>query len=231
MFYVRLAELNICIDNRYSYVQKMCSEYTISSDRADFSVSVTREEIFAEEDGRGFDVGYLESLALYRKIAEKIVEFDGFLMHGVVIETKGQGIAFLAKSGVGKTTHMRLWSSLLGDKLTVVNGDKPLIRIVEGNVFAYGTPWAGKENLHKNTKTELKKICFIKRSEFNECFKITKNNVFEQLIQQVYKPKNSNKLIKTVDLLERLIEQTDFYTIMCNTDPESAIIAYERLVL
>ena len=103
------------------------------------------------------DNGYLESLAIYRKIAEKVIEYNGFLLHGVVVEVNKCGIAFLARSGVGKSTHVMLWKELLKNKLTIINGDKPLVRIIDGKIFAYGTAWAGKEKLHKNTKTELRK--------------------------------------------------------------------------
>ena len=112
-------------------------------------------------------------------------------MHGVVIDACDCGIAFLARSGVGKSTHTRLWQELLVDKMIIVNGDKPLVRIIGNKIFAYGTPWAGKENIHINTKTELKKVCFIERSEKNECVRMEKDIVFEKLIKQIYIPKDN----------------------------------------
>lgn len=230
MFKIRMAELNIRVENKYPYVREMCREYLSKLDSSDFSVGVTEKEIDAEEDGSGFDRGYLESLAIYRKIAEKIIEYNGFLMHGAVIEAGGSGIAFLAKSGVGKTTHVRLWQQLLGDKMTVVNGDKPLIRIIDGKVYAYGTPWAGKENIQKNMAVELKKICFINRSEKNECFLIQKTNVFEKLIVQIYRPRDINLLLKTMGLVGSLIEKTDFFVVRCNTEPLAAKISSEVLL-
>ena len=157
MINIRLAEINFCIANKYSYIEDMCKDYITEND-ADVTISVTDEEIYAEGSSDEYDVGYLESLAVYRKIAEKIIEYDGILLHGVVADVDGTGVAFLAKSGVGKSTHTALWQEVLGDKMTVVNGDKPLIRIIDDKIYAYGTPWAGKEKNQKNTKTNLKKI-------------------------------------------------------------------------
>ena len=173
MFVIRLAELNIGIENKFAYIYNMCIDY-ITDYAPDFIVAATEDDIMAEDNGSGFDMGYLETLAVYRKIAENILKYNGFLMHGVTIDVDGNGIAFLAKSGVGKSTHMKLWQELLHDKVTIVNGDKPLIRIIGDKIFTYGTPWAGKENLHTNTKTVLKKICFIERSETNECLHMEK---------------------------------------------------------
>lgn len=230
MFAVRLAELNIGIDNNYDYIYKMCVDY-ITDKTPDFTVSASDDEIMAEDNGTGFDKGYLESLAVYRKIAERILKYSGFLMHGVVVDVDGCGIAFLAKSGVGKSTHTQLWKEFLRDKLIIVNGDKPLVRIIDNKIFAYGTAWAGKEHIHKNTKTELKKICFIERSEKNECLPIEKNLVFERLIKQIYIPKDNSLLYLTLGYIGTLIEKCDFYLIKCNTDISAAKTAYEGIAL
>ncbi|MBR2973398.1 MAG: hypothetical protein IKC41_04195, partial [Clostridia bacterium] len=115
MFVVCLAELNIAIENKYDYIKEMCRDY-ITENKADFCVSASDEEINAESKGTCFDKGYLESLAIYRKIAEKITQYNGFLLHGVAFEAKNCGIAFLAKSGVGKTTHAKLWKEMLNNE-------------------------------------------------------------------------------------------------------------------
>lgn len=228
MFVVRLAELNIGIENKYEYVKAMCRDY-ITKDKADFCVSASDDEIRAEGKETDFDNGYLESLAIYRKIAEKVIEYNGFLLHGVVVEVDKCGVAFLARSGVGKSTHVMLWKELLNGKLTIVNGDKPLVRIIDGKILAYGTAWAGKEKIHTNTKTELRKICFIERSEKNECIHMKKDMIFERLIKQVFLPKDKSLVYLTLDYLGNLIEKCDFYLIKCNTDISSAKTAYEGI--
>lgn len=230
MFTVQLAEINIGIENKYDYVRNMCSDY-ITDIAPNFTLSVSESEIESESKGKCFEKGYLESLALYRKIAEIMPKYNGFLMHGAVVEAKNCGIAFLAKSGVGKTTHVRLWQELLKDKITVINGDKPLVGIRNGKVFAYGTAWAGKENMQTNTKTELKKICFIERSEENECLPIDKRNVFKRLIPQIYIPRNEAAINLTIELMRVLIEKCDFYLVKCNKNADAAKVAYRGLEL
>lgn len=223
MFNICLAEINFCIDNKYSYIEEMCKDYQ-TDEPAQVCVVATDDQINAEGD-EGFDRGYLESLAIYRQIADKIIDYGGFLMHGVVADIQGSGVAFLAKSGVGKSTHTALWQEVLGEKMTVVNGDKPLIRIIDGVVYAYGTPWAGKEKNQTNTKTQLKKICFIERAEINSCAEISKETVLERLFTQIYKPKEGLKIAATMDLMEKVISNCRFYTIRCNKEIEAANVA------
>ncbi|MBR6633985.1 MAG: hypothetical protein IKL05_06780 [Clostridia bacterium] len=228
MLNLRLADFNFLIDNKYGYLEETCADY-LSDGTPHLSVTVTEEEIKREQADGVDNMGYLESLAVYRKIAEWLPCHDAFLMHGTVIDVDGCGIAFLAKSGVGKTTHMTNWKALLGNRLTVVNGDKPLIRLVDGNLYAYGTPWAGKERLHTNMKTPLKKVCFIERATSNSCEKLDKN-VLHRLLPQVYKPADQNALVKTLGILDKVIEGVDFYTIKCNKELSSAEIAYNEII-
>ncbi len=228
MIKARLADFNIHIDNKYEYLEKMCGDYLFDGE-ADLTVSVTEEEIIKEQSEKITHKGYLESLAVYRNISERLPYMGAFLMHGVVADVDGTGIAFLAKSGVGKTTHMMNWKRLLGDKMTVVNGDKPLIRITDGCAYAYGTPWAGKENIHTNMKTQLKKICFIERAEENEC-EVFSGDPLKRLLAQTYRPADTMSFFKTLDLLSCLINNVSFYLIKCNKDISSATVAYDTVI-
>lgn len=231
MFTVCLAELNITINNKYEYVKNLCADYIVE-EKADLFIEVTDAEIEAERKSPNNDKAILEALAIYRKIAEKIISYEGVLMHGAIISVENYGIAFLAKSGTGKTTHMKLWLKLFGDKATVINGDKPLLRIVNGKIYAYGTPWAGKEKLNTNTKTELKNICFISRALDNECLCVTDEDIIlERLLPQIYLPKSPQGLKYTLDFLKTLMDKCTFYSVKCNSDISAAQTAYKEIML
>jgi len=229
MFNARLAELNICIENKHPYIENMCRDY-ITDAPADFTVSVTDEEIIAEDKEGGCSAGYLESLAIYRKIANKIIEYDGFLMHGVVLSVDDKGVIFCAKSGTGKTTHSMLWKKLLGERCEIINGDKPLVRIKDDRVYAYGTPWAGKEGINKNARVELKKVCFIQRGTENEIMSCAKKDALGHFMTQVFIPEDGMLTLKTMDLIDRFIRKTDIYILKCNMDISAAKTAYHKML-
>ncbi len=226
MFVLEIADLKIGIDNKYEYIETLCKDYIISADKTDFDVSASDEEINAEQT-ENFPLGYLESLAVYRKIAEKITDYNGILMHSAVIKVDDTAIAFLARSGTGKTTHITRWKQFLGDRVSAVNGDKPLIRIIDGKAYAYGTPWAGKENLQTNTKAELKKICFVERAKENACIPVSGSKSLERLLNQIY----IDKGYKAFGIIGKLMEICDFYIIECNMDISAAKVAYEGMGL
>ena len=225
---VTLADLNICIENRHPYTAQLCRDYLAENAAADFCVSATEAEILAEDCGRDMP-GYAESLAIYRKIAEEIVGYDGFLMHGVVLEVQGRGIAFLARSGVGKSTHAALWRERMGEAVTIINGDKPLVRFIGDTPYAYGTPWAGKEGWNKNARTPLSSVCFLTRSDENIALPMPKEDVLLSLLPQVYIPQDGQKAPLLFDLLARFIEGVEFYSVRCNKSREAADVCYRAL--
>lgn len=137
MFCIQIAEVLIAIENRYAFTERLCADYIVdtSPDDRDISVAATPEEIAAENDEEGsFSPAYCESLALYRKICTRMLGFNAFLFHAAIISYAEQGFAFTAKSGTGKSTHIAQWVRALGERVTVVNGDKPILRWQNGEV-------------------------------------------------------------------------------------------------
>ena len=223
----RFAELNIEIRSIYAYIHELCTDY-VTDQPADFMVNTTQDDILFErersEDLRASDE-YLETLAVYRKIAEKIPEYDAFLFHGSSIKVDGCAYIFTAKSGTGKSTHAALWRKLLSDKAVMINDDKPIIRVTSsGTAYVYGTPWDGKHKLSANTYAPVQAICILDRSDSNSIKRISKTEALPVLLQQVYRPFESSAMERTMDLLFKM--DAEFYHLFCNMDISAAELSY-----
>lgn len=237
---ILLAGCRISVKSIYSYVQHMCSNYIID-DEFDFSIEIFQKDIDYEREKsirddkkngiavRYFSDEYLETLAVYRKIAEKMIDYDTLLFHGSVIAVDGVGYLFTAKSGTGKSTHTRLWRELLGHRAVMVNDDKPLLKVTDKEIIAYGTPWDGKHRLSHNISVPLKAICILKRGEVNGIESIDKKSAFPMLVQQCYRSTNSVKMMKIMSLIDTMGDCVELYQLHCNMDKEAAKIAYEGM--
>ena len=234
----------MCIGIRslYDEVQRMCRDYRAPEDREpEFLVQITEQDIEAEraqseqtriEEGLpdyAFDDPYLETLAVYRKIATACVSRGRLLMHGSVIAVDGQGYLFTARSGTGKSTHTRLWRELLGEKAVMINDDKPLLRITENGVIAYGTPYNGKHRLGCNMSVPLKGLCILTRADKNSICRISKSEAYSMLMQQVYRPADPLSMKKTLCLIDKLAAVTPLYRLGCNMDIEAAEVSYNGM--
>ena len=218
MLLTRIADYTIEIRNQYDYLRDQCRDYLISHGDPDFVIEVSEEEIAAEQDG-AYGPAYLESIAVYRKIARTLFLHHSFVLHGVVIEADGVGIAFLANSGTGKSTHAALWKQLPGKKITVINGDKPIIRLCDGRLYAYGTPWAGKEGEQTNRKCVLQKICFLERGTENRCAGLSGKDLIYRMLPFVY----TETGMQALDVLQMLHQaKLEYYSLQCNMDLSAA---------
>ena len=231
MFTVKLAGYTIRVDNRYDFVEKMCKQYIVETDTVDFTVSVSTEDMENEKllSPEEFSEGYLESLAIYRHIGEEIGRLGGFIFHSAVIEYKGKAYAFAAKSGTGKSTHIRLWRRAFGDDVGIVNGDKPIFRFVGDELYAYGTPWCGKEGFHRNVGVPLGAVCFIERGESNSIEQLPKKEFTEYVFNQVYMPTDPQAAMCTMQLIDRLLSSCKLWKIKCNMEPQAAEVAYNTI--
>ena len=235
----RIADKVVEICSIYEEVHEYCSDYQ-TDDQADYSVTTTQADIdyerekSAREDEiegiptRQFSDSYLEELAVYRKIAEKMLDYDTILFHGSVVAVDDVGYLFTAKSGTGKSTHTRLWREYFGERAVMVNDDKPLLHIAD-TVTAYGTPYNGKHRLGTNTSVPLNAICILNRSADNHIEPITRKQAYTMLLQQVYRPADMLKMAKTLELVDRLADGVKLYRLGCNMDISAAMVAFEGM--
>lgn len=229
-----LADFIVNIENEYDFLQRQCAQYRFNGNApADFTIRVTEEELCRERTlsaAQQHSRGYLESVCAYRKLCVQLPLFDAMLLHGSVISCDGRGIAFLARSGVGKTTHTMLWKRVYGERIRIINGDKPIIRFWDGVPFAYGTPWAGKEKLQSNARVQLTDICLIERSPVNSVTKADPVDCIDFLMQQILHPSEPTAAEKTLGLLDGLLSGCNLWVIKCNVSDEAAIIAHDTII-
>ena len=188
-----------------------------------------REDIKEGIPIRHFSDAYLETLAVYRKIADRLLSCDTLLFHGSVIAVDGEGYLFTAKSGTGKSTHTRLWREYFGERAVMVNDDKPLLRITDSGVTAYGTPWDGKHRLSTNTAVPLKGICILARDTTNHIEPVEPHAVYPLIVQQTNRSLSADGMKQTLSLIDRMLNVVPVYRLGCNMDIEAARVAYEGM--
>jgi len=244
MFKIKISDFIIEIDNKYSFIDRFCTNYKFEGAEKDFSASCTEAEIDIEEEIAKSDPevlatldrldgenrrGYLESVCIYRNLCLQLPERNAFIMHAAVIAVDGNAYAFTAKSGTGKSTHIALWKKLLSDKVKIVNGDKPIIRHQDGLFYACGTPWCGKEGWNRDVCVPLKGICFLERSENNWIKKMDTQEAATKIMKQILIPKDAIGAINTFDLVDKMLNNVNCWQLGCNISLEAAEIAYNAM--
>lgn len=231
MFTITLAQLGIGIEHLFPEVKKLCRDYCTEDDKPAFTVRTSEESIAYERENSSeqYSDGYLETLSVYRMIGTALPCWNGFIFHASVIELDGKAYAFAAKSGTGKTTHISHWRTAYGSIVRPVNGDKPILRFIDGVLYACGTPWAGKEGLQRNICVPLAGLCFLKRGEQNRILPIDAKKALPEALSQIFLPKDPLAADKTLYLLDILLRKVPLWELECTNSLDAAIVAKEAM--
>ncbi len=235
----KIADHVFRIESIYDEIHTMCADYA-SLMEPEFSISISADDITMEREesrktalkegsdpDRDFPESYLETLAVYRKLCVRLLDGDILLVHGSCLSIDGLGCLFVASSGTGKSTHTRNWRKVFGNRVLMVNDDKPLVNV--STMQIYGTPWDGKHHISCNTSVPLRCVVILARGAENRIRRIDQTDALNRMMMQTYLPADNLLKIKTFALLGKLMQNLSFYVLECNMDPLSAQVAYDGM--
>ena len=207
--------------------------------------------------GQVYDDSFLENNAIHALIADGLVRRGVLLFHGSAICMDGQAVIFTAPSGTGKSTQARLWREAFGDRAWMINDDKPLLRIESegagspagpasgreektggcradaqdrtGRILVCGSPWDGKHRLSRNACAPLKAVLAVTRSPENHIERMSQADAFQTMMEQGYLPDDPLARMQVLTLGKKVLQQTPFFRLYCNQEPEAAWVAWRGL--
>lgn len=241
-FWTRLAGIPLWLETQWPYTAQLFEGYRIDpapeGERQyrtllgqEQPIAVTRDEVLREQTaGEEFPEAYLESLALYRKICALLLPMDIVLFHCSSLEMDGRAYLFTAPSGTGKSTHAALWRRVFGERVRMINDDKPLLRREpDGSWRVFGTPYGGKDNLQQNISQTVRGIVLLERGRENRIVRVSAREAFPRLFAQTYHdPQAPAALLCTMDLVGKLAELPVF-RLECTISEQAVHIAYDAL--
>lgn len=199
--------------------------------KPDISVAVTDEDfnVFGADTRRFCTREYLERISACNLVALELPMHGAVLLHGSAVYTGGRAIVFIADSGIGKTTHTRLWQQYLGDKLTVINGDKPIVRMRDGEPIIYSSPWTGKEGDESDIDARLTDVCVLTRSKNNYTARIEPAECIDEFLRQLLHSAEPRAALAMLDMTDKILSSVNCWRIGCNISPDAAETAYKAI--
>ncbi len=240
-FLVKIADRIIRVQPLTEDLARFCRDYLVMNNSeisADFDVIISEEDIAYEyvlaqkekNTARNLSAGYLETLVLERKIADRLLEKDTILFHASCISLDGEGICFAAPSGVGKSTHARLWREQFGERIIMINDDKPFLKVTNNGVTAYGSPWNGVHHLGTNRSVPLSEICLLHQDVGNHIKLVSVEDAYPYLMGQTYRPKEEKAVQTLLPLVDALARKVRLFDVGCNMEPEAAQVVSKMIL-
>lgn len=154
---------------------------------------------------------------------------DTLLVHASVIRKDGRGYLMTAPSGTGKSTHTFLWyKNIPGCDL--MNDDNPVVRVIDGRAYVYGSPWSGKTPCYRNVSAPIGAIVRIQQRPENTIRPMNAVESLAVLLSQVSSMKWDKGVYHTVcRTISKLLSCTPMYELGCLPNAEAARLCYETV--
>lgn len=206
-----------------------CADYSIQSDeKPDIVIDASRYRPNLYHESLTVDeVAYMESGVQF---VAGLVNYDGIYFHASAVELDGKAYLFSGHSGMGKSTHTRLWQQTFGSAAQIFNDDKPALRRLDGIWYAYGTPWCGKDGINQNKKVPVSGICFLKQAPENKIRRLSHQEALQKLLPQtMWKFRDIQYLDKVLALADKLVREIPVYELENRPEIEAARLSYETM--
>ena len=153
---------------------------------------------------------------------------DVMMFHCSALTLDGRAYLFTAPSGTGKSTHAGLWRKRFGERVVMVNDDKPLLGVRGEKIIVYGSPYSGKEQLQTNTAAPVDGIVVLYQNPENMIRPLEVREAFPHLLTQSHRPRNAEGMHHILDILNRMTG-LPIYSLGCTISDEAVRMAYQAL--
>lgn len=172
----------------------------------------------------------LYRFAMWIGLGVMVAPLDTVAIHSSCIVYNNKAVLFLGESGTGKSTHTRLWRETI-DGAFLLNDDSPVLKVENGKVWAYGSPWSGKTPCYRQEKYELAACVRLSQAPHN---KIKKLSVLEgyAAIHPSCPPEfayDSYLYDNISSFINKLLSNVPFYHLACLPNNEAALLSFKTI--
>ncbi|HKW18332.1 MAG TPA: hypothetical protein VJO35_12570 [Terriglobales bacterium] len=152
----------------------------------------------------------------------------GVEVHGCgLVDSENGGHLFLGHSGDGKSTTARLWDTFR--EAEILSDDRLILRLHDGELWMYGTPWHGEAAFASAGRAKLKNIFILQHGTGNNFSPLKKARAVGEIFARCFPPFHSpGGIERTVEFLKRLVDAVPCYEFQFVPDQSaiSAVLAF-----
>lgn len=170
----------------------------------------------------------LDNLLDAANLEHMLTALGAISLHSSFITHCGQAILFSAPSGTGKSTQAALWEQYAHAEQ--INGDRSVIRCVDGVWTAFGFPFAGSSGIYKNKSAPIRAIVVLRQAQDNTIERLGASEAFRLLYSETAIQRwNTQGHAAAVDLLIRLSAAVPVYRLCCTPDARAVALLQQTL--
>lgn len=172
----------------------------------------------------------LLQFALWMAFNVVLIHSQTVAIHASAIMYKEQAFLFLGESGTGKSTHARLICQNYPEA-EILNDDSPILKMEEGTIMVYGSPWSGKTPFYKTHKAPLGTIVRLHQAAKNSIIPLPMHQAVGALLPS-FPPELylcHHFQYEVVSIISDIIENRTIYSLNCLPNKEAASLSIETI--
>ena len=212
-------------DGRYQFRFKDLSGEVCALMLGNADFSVCRCRVYGSKVQRRF--GLNNALMLTGALAG--ARHQTLMVHASVVRHDGKGYAFVAPSGTGKSTQTQNWLRMIPG-CDLMNDDNPVVRVIDGQAWIYGSPWSGKTPCYRQVKAPLAAVAKIARNADNYVEPLAPLAGFSHLLSSCSVMRwDRETFLGVCDTVSAVCSAVGNYTLHCTAEPQSAVVCYKGI--
>lgn len=149
-----------------------------------------------------------------------MLKHDAITFHGVLMEHEGRGVILSAPSGIGKTTHARLWRD--HRRALILNGDRATCCLEDGRWVGFSLPWSGSSGEHINRDVPLTAFVVLEQALENSVERLGGLEAFGSVMPNLVYPFWDRELTeKALGFVNDFLEKIPVFRLRCRPDVEA----------
>lgn len=141
-----------------------------------------------------------------------------FSLHSSLVRRReGDAILFTAPSGTGKSTQAGLWEQFAGAE--TLNGDRSMIRRVDGVWTAFGSPFAGTSGIYRNEHAPIRALIVLRQAPENTIRRLSLAEAFRAIYSESVVPRwHQDAHQRVISLVTEIVSEVPVYLLACTPD-------------
>ena len=159
----------------------------------------------------------------------QLTAINAISLHSSFINYRGKAILFSGPSGTGKSTQAMLWEKWRGARQ--INGDRTVIRNVDGIWLACGSPFSGSSGVCKNESVPIRTVVVLRQAADNSVRQLNSGEAFRFLYSETAIP-TWNKWAHTsiMNIIDQIVNELSVVMLSCRPD-KSAVDCLDQYLL
>lgn len=150
------------------------------------------------------------------------------ILHASYVDIGGEAILFTGRSGIGKSTQADLWVRYAD--ASIINGDRALLRRIDGRWHACGFPTCGTSGICENKTLPLRAIVVLDQSAGNTLQRLSVTEQIRSLVSatEMY-PWDAREFDLAISMAMALTAEVPVIRLSCRPDRSAVEVLKNHL--